>query len=116
MDIDLYASTVSLVPDNLIAIRDAQGTGVRCVSGSLWITEGEGGIDTILEAGECFTLTQPGLALIMALETASLRLMGAERMRAGKLSGLVKSLLVSGVGQVKDAWQVRREPRPCDGT
>jgi hypothetical protein len=77
MNIELDNSILSLAPDGMVALRDAQRTRVTCVSGSLWITEDSQGCDVILEAGDSFVLKRPGLTLIMALEPASLRL--AER-------------------------------------
>jgi len=74
VNIALDASTLSLSRDGVIAIRDAQGARVRCVSGALWITQDSCIGDTILLSGESITLQRPGLTLIMALEGASLRL------------------------------------------
>jgi hypothetical protein len=74
VNIALDASTLSLSRDGVIAIRDAQGARVRCVSGALWITEDACTADTILLPGDSITLHRPGLTLIMALEGASLRL------------------------------------------
>ena len=77
MNIALDASTLSLVRDGLIAVRDAQGSRVRCLSGSLWITEDRSAGDTIVSAGECFRIKRPGLTLIMALQPATLQLVEA---------------------------------------
>lgn len=77
MDIELENSTLSLPRDGLVAMRDAEGTRVTCVSGALWITEDARESDVVLEAGDAFTLDRPGLTLIMALSPASLQL--AER-------------------------------------
>ena len=74
MNIALDASTLSLSRDGVIAIRDARGTRVRCVSGALWITEDSCTADTILLPGDSVTLQRPGLTLIMALEGACLTL------------------------------------------
>jgi hypothetical protein len=74
VNIALDASTLSLSRDGVIAIRDAHGVRVRCVSGALWITENSCTADTILLPGDSITLQRPGLTLIMALEGASLTL------------------------------------------
>jgi hypothetical protein len=74
MHIELENSTLTLVRDGLIALRDAQGTHVACLTGALWITEDHEHGDIILEAGQSFTVRRPGLTLVMALQPASLRL------------------------------------------
>ena len=74
MNIALDASTLSLGRDGLLAVRDAQGSRVRCLSGSLWITEDHSAGDTIVAAGECFRIRRGGLTLIMALQPATLQL------------------------------------------
>ena len=67
MNIELANSTLSLQRDGLVALRDAEGTRVTCVSGALWITEDDRERDVVLEEGQAFTLGRPGLTLIMAL-------------------------------------------------
>ncbi len=74
MNIELANSTLTLARDGLIALRDAPGTHVACLTGALWITEDHGRYDIILEAGESVTLRRRGLTLVMALQPASLRL------------------------------------------
>jgi hypothetical protein len=73
MNIALDASTLSLGQDGLIAVRDGCGSRVRCLSGSLWITEDHSASDTIVGPGETFTLRRDGLTLIMALHPATLQ-------------------------------------------
>jgi hypothetical protein len=77
MNIELDQSSLSLLRDGLVALRDAEGTRVTCLSGALWITETDREGDVVLHAGQAFTIGRPGLTLIMALSPASLRL--AER-------------------------------------
>jgi hypothetical protein len=74
MNIELDNSTLALARDGLIALRDAQGTRVTCLSGALWITEDHEHSDIVLEAGESVRLRRQGLTLVMALQPASLRL------------------------------------------
>lgn len=74
MNIALDASTLSLRRDGLIAVRDGEGSRIRCLSGSLWVTEEQGGDDVVLEPGEGFTIRRPGLTLIMALQPTTLQL------------------------------------------
>ena len=74
MNIVLDASTLSLARDGLLALRDAQGTRVTCLDGSLWITEDHGIADVLIGPGESFTIKRSGLTLVMALEPAALSL------------------------------------------
>ena len=73
MKIGLDGSTLALGRDGLLAVRDAKGSRVTCLTGSLWITEDQRVRDVIVEAGDSFAIEQPGLTLIMALEPATLR-------------------------------------------
>lgn len=95
MNIDLSTSTLSLPRDGLIAVRDAPGTRVTAVRGALWITEDHERGDTILEAGQTFTIRRPGLTLIMALEPASLRLCERRESLAARIAGWLSHLLPS---------------------
>jgi hypothetical protein len=74
MNIALNASTLSLARDALIAVRDGHGARIRCLSGHLWITEDRSEHDTIIGPNETFTISNPGLTLVMAIEPASLQL------------------------------------------
>jgi hypothetical protein len=51
----------------VLSIRDGRGLTVRCLAGFLWITQYRDSDDIVLEAGECFVLDRPGLALVNAL-------------------------------------------------
>jgi hypothetical protein len=87
MRISLDATTLSLARDGLIAVRDAQGTRVRCLSGHLWITEDHARADTILGPDESYVIRHRGLALIMAVAPATLHVLEphvalAQRVRA----------------------------------
>jgi hypothetical protein len=93
MNIELDNSLLSLAPDGMVALRDAPGTRVMCVSGSLWITEDRQGRDVILQAGDSFVLKRPGLTLIMALEPAALRLSERHETLAARVVRWVRRLL-----------------------
>jgi hypothetical protein len=47
-------------------IRDGKGLAVRCLAGSLWITQDGDSDDVVVKAGECFVLDRGGLALVSA--------------------------------------------------
>lgn len=94
MNIALDASTLSLARDGLIALRDGQGTRIRCLSGHLWITEDRSERDTIISEGESFTIRHPGLTLVMALQPASLQL-AEPRLRLAQRLGAWAARLIS---------------------
>jgi len=50
----------------VLDIRNGQGLAVRCLAGSLWITQDGDTDDVVLKAGECFVLDRRGLALVSA--------------------------------------------------
>lgn len=50
----------------VLDIRDGQGLVVRCLCGSLWVTQDGDTDDVVLKAGECFVLDRRGLALVSA--------------------------------------------------
>ena len=50
----------------VLDIRNGQGLAVRCLSGSLWITQDGDSDDVVLTAGQCFVLDRRGLALVSA--------------------------------------------------
>lgn len=97
MHVDLDTSTLSLPRDGMIALRDAQGTRVACLSGALWVTEDHERGDTILEAGQNFTLRRPGLTLVMALQPASLQLKERREALGARLARWLSRLLPVGV-------------------
>jgi Protein of unknown function (DUF2917) len=55
-----------LRPREVLNIRNGRGLAVRCLTGSLWITQDGDTGDVVLEAGQCFELDRPGLALVSA--------------------------------------------------
>ena len=69
---------VSYIPRRLRArevldIRDGQGLVVRCLAGSLWITQDGDSDDVVVKTGQCFMLDRSGLALVSApVEPATL--------------------------------------------
>jgi len=88
-----------LARDRMFALRDAQGSRVRCVSGLLWVTEDQRVTDLVLKPGESFTIGHQGLVLVMALDPSNVRI-DHER-GFGALARLLRRL-----GQ---RWTARRE-------
>jgi len=66
-------------PDKIIDLNAGQGWSVKgrrrqqtvlCITGSIWVTQ-EGDIaDYLLEEGDAFLITRPGLVLVRALQSA----------------------------------------------
>jgi hypothetical protein len=67
MKLELKAGAVKLGPNQTLRLVDGAGSTVCAVEGSVWITEEKEARDIVLEAGSCYRLRFPGLALINAL-------------------------------------------------
>jgi DUF2917 family protein len=72
MQIEINRSILSLAREGLVAIRDGQGTRIVCHAGSLWITQECDVKDSVLIAGESFTVRNRGLTLLTALSASEL--------------------------------------------
>lgn len=72
MKIETNRSNLSLALEGLVAIRDGQGTRIVCNVGSLWITQECDVKDSVITAGESFTVRNPGLTLLTALSASEL--------------------------------------------
>lgn len=93
MNIELQASNLVLARDGMIAVRDARGVRITCLTGVLWITQDNYVKDFIVGPGESHTVDYAGLTLVTALEptTLSMREASAPLMsRIGK--GIVHRL------------------------
>ncbi|MCC7546648.1 MAG: DUF2917 domain-containing protein [Burkholderiales bacterium] len=65
---------LALARDRMLALRDAQGSRVQCLSGLLWVTEDQRVTDLVLKPGDSFIVGHQGLVLVMALDTSTLRI------------------------------------------
>lgn len=85
MKTGLTHHTLNLANEGLLSLRDAQATRIRVNEGTLWITE-EGEVkDTILTAGDTYTIRHPGLALLTSFGVSRITIEGsAEKLRAGR--------------------------------
>lgn len=54
--------------------NDDECCAIRCLAGTLWITQERDVTDHLIAAGDDFEITQPGLTLVQALDPASIRL------------------------------------------
>lgn len=78
MKIDLVSSELNLTKSRPIRLTNASGVGIRCVSGTIWITTPERLADIFLAPGETHLIDSHGLVLVesvsdgrVSLETAS---------------------------------------------
>jgi len=79
MKFDQTHHTLDLANEGLLAIRDGQAARIRCNEGVLWITE-EGELkDTILSAGDSYTIRHPGLALLTSFGVSRITIDGPAR-------------------------------------
>lgn len=71
---DLYEGQVHLdleVGARWQARGDQRGRVIICCRGVVWITQERDAVDYVLQEGEIFIVTLPGLVLVQALEPAS---------------------------------------------
>lgn len=71
MELDMRAGVIFLEKGRFASLHDAQGSRIRCLAGSVWITQENDTRDTVLKAGDEFVLDRPGLALLSACGHAS---------------------------------------------
>jgi hypothetical protein len=62
LDDPIYLKAREILP-----IEDGTGLEVKCLRGSLWITQAGDSEDRILDRGESFVLDRSGLSLVNAL-------------------------------------------------
>ena len=58
--------TIYLKAREILPIEDGAGLEVKCLRGTLWITQSGDHEDRILDSGESFVLDRPGLSLVSA--------------------------------------------------
>ena len=67
MNNDLFQAATPLAKGSLFKIHDGAGRRVECLSGCLWLTQHNDPCDTVLEAGEGFTIDRDGDTYLSAL-------------------------------------------------
>lgn len=77
-----------LANEGLLSLRNSQAARIRCNEGTLWITE-EGEVkDTILTAGDTYTIRHTGLALLTSFGASRITIEGAAPdVRVGRSAG-----------------------------
>jgi hypothetical protein len=79
MDVKPKWSGVQLAKEGLFAIRDGRSTRIVCETGSLWITQEGDSRDSVISAGESFTIGHQGLTILTALEPSRLEILEPDR-------------------------------------
>ena len=67
-------AALRLARGQTLKVHDGAGSTICAREGVVWITEENSGNDVVLEAGQCFRLQKPGLALLQAFDDASVSL------------------------------------------
>jgi len=67
MKLELQSGGLRLEPGQMLKVREGAGNTVCALEGAVWITENDQPRDIVLEAGECYRLRKPGLAIVHAL-------------------------------------------------
>jgi hypothetical protein len=71
MRVEFEQGAVKLAANQTLKVRDAKGSVVCAVEGSVWITEENQPKDIVLERGACYTLRSAGVAIVNALGKAA---------------------------------------------
>ena len=72
MNIELVKGALRLARGQVLRLRDAVGSTVCANGGAVWITEENSRKDVVLEAGQCYRIERPGVAILQAFADASL--------------------------------------------
>jgi hypothetical protein len=67
MQLELASGAVRLGANQVLKLRDGAGVTVCALAGAVWITEENQPRDIVLEAGSCYRLERPGVAVVNAL-------------------------------------------------
>jgi len=71
MNIELASAALRLARGQTLTVRDGAGSTICANEGTVWITEENSRNDVLLEAGQCFKLQRPGVAVLQAFGEAS---------------------------------------------
>jgi len=74
MNLEFDRDEICLNRKQLLRVRNGSGHTIVCRSGSVWVTQVRDGSDTVLSAGESFTLDRDGLTLVQAFERSAISL------------------------------------------
>lgn len=72
MNIELTKGSLRLARGQALRVRDGAGSTICAREGAVWITEENSRNDVVLQAGNCYRLDRPGLAVVQAFRDAAL--------------------------------------------
>ena len=72
MNLQLKQGNLELARSGHVEVIDGRGSSLRCLFGSVWVTQDGDPRDIVLAAGESFTLDRDGVAIIFATAHAGL--------------------------------------------
>lgn len=106
MNIEFNQDGLCMKTKQVVKVRGGKGHSIVCDSGSVWVTQVGDPRDTVLSAGDSFTLDREGLALVLAFEPSAISIAqtGAQS-RATRLTAWLKSAL-SGAGLARGAFGI----------
>lgn len=67
MRIELQSGGLRLARGQALKVRDGEGSTLRALEGSVWITEENQRKDVVLKPGDAYRLRNRGLAIVLAL-------------------------------------------------
>lgn len=74
MRIELKSGALRLVRGQTLRVVDGAGSTICAHAGNVWITEENRGRDVVLSPGGCYQLREVGIAVVEALDEASVTL------------------------------------------
>jgi len=102
-------STLALAAGETTPLRDAKGTRIECLNGSLWITQHRDRRDVVLAPGAAFTLDRDGVALLHAFEPSVALVIESREMPADspwwKRAGAAFVCYFMRLGMSRVAWR-----------
>ena len=72
MKLEIASGALRIGRGQTLKIRDAVGSTICAREGTVWITEENSAKDVVLQAGQCYRLERPGVALLQAFADSSL--------------------------------------------
>jgi hypothetical protein len=71
MNLEIQSGAVQLSRGQTLKLRDAIGSTLCALQGTVWITQEDSRKDVVLENGACFRINKPGLTLVQAFADSS---------------------------------------------
>jgi len=74
MRLEIASAALRLARGQTLKLIDGVGSTICAREGTVWITEENNRKDVVLQPGNCYRLTNPGMTLIQAFADASVSL------------------------------------------